>query len=96
MAEPLVSRSVNPADRYGLPMLEELLHRPPWHADAACKEHPDVDWFAEFQRAAAESICRRCLVRVECAGAGIKGYEHGLWGGLDRRERRRVTLDEAA
>ena len=57
--------------------------RPAWMKDAACRERPDLDWYA------------RCLVRNECEVYGITHEApagDGVWGGLsaaDRREMRR-------
>jgi WhiB family redox-sensing transcriptional regulator len=62
----------------------------PWHADAACLDHPDVNWFTELGESTSEAktICFTCPVRRPCRDAGM--YErHGIWGGLSERERRR-------
>jgi len=41
---------------------------PAWHADAACKEHPDLSWFPERgeDSTAAKAVCESCLVTAEC------------------------------
>ncbi len=96
MATPLVSRSVDPADKYDLPSLAELFARPAWHRDALCLEHPEVDWFRDADILSAKVICSRCLVRDEYARAGIAEMERGVWGGLTRQERRRLVQGEAA
>ncbi len=38
-----------------------LLERPAWHADAACREHPEVDWFPERgdDQGPAKAVCAR-------------------------------------
>lgn len=79
-------------------MLAELLdHRPDWHRDAACKEHPEVDFFAGTYAAldAAVDVCGRCLVRSECREAGMD-EPAGVWGGLTPEERRRLRAERAA
>jgi len=75
------SRNVTP--------LEQLLNPPAWHRDAACKEHPTIDFFPASGHSGADAIavCQTCLVRAECAEAG-KG-EKGIWGGMSERERNR-------
>ena len=71
--------------------------RPAWMKDAACRERPDLDWYALTApgQEAAKRVCRRCLVRNECE---VYGLTHeapagdGVWGALsaaDRREMRR-------
>lgn len=72
--------------------LAELLAwvRPRWHADAACKEHPELNWFPERgdQIKAEREVCAGCLVRSECAAAGE--YEMGVWGGLGVNARKKA------
>lgn len=76
-----------------------------WHADGACVDHPDLAPDAWFPRrgesaAAAQEVCRRCLVRVECAAYALaERVEHGIWGATTQRQRRRahaagLTVDE--
>lgn len=45
-----------------LPDLTSLLNRPAWHADAACREHPELTWFP----ARGESVN---AAKAVCAGA---------------------------
>lgn len=72
--------------------LVDLLARPSWHADAACREHPELSFFPERGEPVHEqrAVCSRCLVRVECLAAALdRGYiEPGMWGGTSSRERR--------
>lgn len=72
-----------------LDILEQLLRPPAWHADAACKEHPEISFFPAPGRTAeaqqARQVCAGCLVRTECFEAAD---EHGIWGGTSARERR--------
>lgn len=79
--------------------LYDLLRPPAWQADAACREHPEVDWFAvappgpvespEVRR--AKDVCAACLVRVEClafAYSDPAARKHGVWGGVSASDRR--------
>lgn len=74
---------------------DTLFVKPSWHADAACREHPEVNWFPERGEDArpAKAICAGCLVRAECLEAA---FEHrvttGIWGGTSERERRRLRV----
>ena len=69
--------------------------RPPWHADAACREHPELTWFPDRGQPTepAKAVCAGCLVAPECRAAGIAGREHGIWGGLSERGRRVLRQD---
>lgn len=70
--------------------LSGLIDRPKWHSDAACREHPELNWFPHRgePQTAQLAVCDACLVRTECAAAGA--FEHdGIWGGQSGRGRRR-------
>ena len=79
--------------------LIELLNadRPQWHAQAACREYPHVNWFTERGEPTepAKTICRSCPVRSECAAVGA-GEQSGIWGGMSGRERRRKSANPDA
>ncbi len=64
--------------------------RPAFHADAACREHPELSWFPERGEPtkAQLAVCAGCLVRDECREAGELV---GIWGGLSGRARRAVS-----
>lgn len=67
----------------------DLLERPGWMLDAACREHPEVSWFPTRgdDVRIARAICTGCLVRAECADYGRR--EHwGMWGGLSINDRK--------
>jgi WhiB family redox-sensing transcriptional regulator len=53
---------------------------------------PDVE--TESANAAArkaKAVCLRCTVRVECLQeAMVNKIDHGIWGGLSVKERRRL------
>jgi len=77
-----------------LDILEEL--REPWHADALCREYPELDWFPGRGESVREqkAICARCLVRDECLASAVRtGEKVGIWGGTSERERRKMRPD---
>jgi len=65
---------------------------PAWHADAACREHPELTWFPERgeDATAARAVCSTCLVLGECRSWALAqgGGLVGLWGGLSGQERK--------
>jgi len=84
-------------DRNGTGAAAELLDliaggRPAFHADASCKEHPELTWFPSKgdDTSAALAVCQTCLVVAECRswalaqGPGLQG----IWGGLSGQQRR--------
>ena len=79
----------SPFEFWPLPLLAH------WHADAACREHPEPDlWHTETSGPLgrrltnrAKAICRRCPVQTTCLAEHV-AEPHGVWGGLDPRERR--------
>jgi WhiB family redox-sensing transcriptional regulator len=78
------------------PIAELVASIPPWHRDAVCQEHPEVDWFPEqgVDLAPARAVCARCLVRVECVAFALEtGERHGIWGGTSARQRRHAIRE---
>jgi hypothetical protein len=78
---------------------KELLTPPSWATEAACREHPEVDFFpsSELRPTAAEraariakAICTGCPVWRECLEAGLE-ERFGIWGGLAPWERGTAT-----
>ena len=68
--------------------------RPAWMADAACREHPEVNYHptAGQPTAPAKAVCAGCLTRSEClAYAQSEGIGFGVWGGLSAQERRALA-----
>lgn len=69
--------------------------RPDWHEQAACRDHPEPDlWHCDRTgepgrriNLRAKAVCRGCPVQAACLDAGLH-QPHGIWGGLDPRERR--------
>lgn len=64
-------------------------HTPAWHADALCREYPEISWFPERGEPVrpAREICGRCLVAGECRAAGASEI-YGIWGGLTINQRK--------
>jgi WhiB family transcriptional regulator, redox-sensing transcriptional regulator len=71
------------------PDVLELLERPAWHADAACRGVGPSAFYPERGESLepAREHCRRCSVTVECAAAGA-GEDAGVWAGQSGRQRR--------
>ena len=74
---------------------------PTWRADARCRKDSAVHFFApghlerredkQRREAAARALCAVCPVRVECLDYALVVQEpHGIWGGLNELERRRL------
>ena len=68
-------------------LLAELIHRPVWHREAACRGKGTEPWFpsqgGDYE--AAQAVCQGCAVRAECLAAA---EEFGIWGGLSARARK--------
>lgn len=86
-------RATTDGGTVGLPDLEALIrHRPAWHRDAACLEHPELTWFPDKGETAvtreAVAVCGRCLVRAECLQFALEVPDMaGIWGGTSARQR---------
>jgi WhiB family redox-sensing transcriptional regulator len=66
-----------------------------WRAHALCGAVDPELFFAvgALEHRLAKSICRDCPVRRECLDYAISApMNHGIWGGLTERERRRHRL----
>ena len=63
-----------------------------WRAHALCAgDDPDL-WFAAgaIEHKLAKRVCRGCPVQRECLAYAMDApIDHGIWGGLTERERRR-------
>jgi WhiB family redox-sensing transcriptional regulator len=67
-----------------------------WEARAACaQEQFDPEIFFGNTRddeRRAKAVCGTCSVRIDCLAAALVGrLDFGIWGGLNERERRRLT-----
>ena len=75
-----------------------------WQMQAACRG-ADTSWFfapnyferrdeKEGREAKAKRICVRCPVAEECLEYALRIREpHGIWGGLNEFERRRLLRE---
>ncbi|MDP9332470.1 MAG: WhiB family transcriptional regulator [Actinomycetota bacterium] len=66
---------------------------PEWQRDAACIEHPGVEWFGpKGDRAiAARAICARCLEQSDCLAFALDEHlDAGIWGGSSAQERAKL------
>jgi len=76
-----------------------------WRKRSACKGqssraadpwYPEDDDYSQESTWIARTICASCPVREMCLEYAIEtGQQHGIWGGLDPEERRKVVLDRA-
>ena len=80
--------------RNGTSVIGGLVSNEPWMRDAACiNVNPDL-FFPERGESVSEAkaVCRGCDVRSDCLEYALRTNEqHGLWGGLSARERRKVA-----
>jgi len=74
--------------------LAELLNRPSWHADAACRNHDTSLWFPAVGEptAPAKAICAGCPVQGDCQeyAAGLEDVPAGVWAGESFRGRKKA------
>ena len=77
-----------------------------WQKRAACRGSDANLFFAPTQQetkeertareAHAKSVCARCPVREQCLSFALTTREsHGIWGGLNETERRRMLEKRA-
>jgi len=67
--------------------------RPAWADDAACIEHPTVNFHPGRgeSTAPARAVCATCLVRPECLTYALEeGMDDGVWGGTTGKDRRAI------
>jgi Transcription factor WhiB len=64
---------------------------------AACRERDDLDWFPHGGNTshAVLDVRASCLMRAECAAAGL-GEDYGVWGGMTVAGRRRLLACASA
>jgi WhiB family redox-sensing transcriptional regulator len=80
--------------------LAQLVDRPAWHRQAACRGM-GVDVFfpgrgEQLKVRAAKAICEGCAVRHECLEAALANGDLGIWGGRSERGRRGLKQGSAA
>ncbi len=88
-------------------LVPDRLTEPTWRVDAQCRTKNAVHFFApsHFERreekhareGAARALCGSCKVQVQCLEYALTVQEpHGIWGGLNELERRRLLRKRAA
>ena len=80
-----------------VPTLYDLMERPDWQRQAACRKHRELTWFPSRGEhvafAAAKAVCSGCPVQTECLTAALdEGVPDGIWGGLSANERRQLRV----
>ena len=79
-----------------LSLVDLVAMRPAWMADAACLEHPEVEFVPRLGRSeanadAARAICAGCLCRADCLGYALADESLlGIWAGTTTAERREL------
>ena len=77
----------------GAPELPDLLNRPSWHQQAACRGSTST-FFSNIE--VARATCRKCPVRQECYDVAMADPSlEGIWAGLDAKERRALRRSVA-
>lgn len=72
--------------------LDVLLLDQDWRSQAVCAQSDPDLWFSPgaVEHREAKKICRECPVRRQCLAYAMEApVDHGVWGGLTERERRR-------
>jgi WhiB family redox-sensing transcriptional regulator len=79
-------------------LCEELLGRPAWHAQAACRGQGAGEWVkAAGDYTAERAVCASCPVREECLAYALADKDLvGMWGGTTERERREMRRSKVA
>lgn len=76
--------------------LEPAANAQPWADDAACKEHPELDWVPDRGTPLDDHrvVCAGCAVSAECLAWALEHNEtFGVWGGTSSRERRKLRRE---
>ena len=72
--------------------------RPAWHADALCREHPEVSFFPDRGEPTepAKAVCSTCLVHADCARWALDQDAQlaGIWAGSSGKQRRTIRAAE--
>ena len=88
-------------------LVPDRLTEPTWRVDAQCRSKNAVHFFAppHFERkdekdsreGAARALCGACKVQAQCLDYALTVQEpHGIWGGMNELERRRLLRKRAA
>lgn len=80
-------------------LAELLAGRRDWYADALCAQTDPEAFFPEKGGSVADArkTCAACDVREQCLQYALDNNErHGIWGGLNERDRRKVKRERKA
>ena len=86
-------------DRGWAPVADTRAGDSSWRESALCAQTDPEVFFTDLGYAAPEAVrtCMACPVRVECLEYAMDNdIEHGTWGGLSERERRRLKRQQEA
>lgn len=64
-----------------------------WRTHGACRQHPELDFFPGRDESTRQQkqVCAGCPVRDICLEVALASNDqHGIWGGMSERERRRL------
>jgi WhiB family redox-sensing transcriptional regulator len=78
---------------HDVPDVAELLGRPAWEAQAACRGLPVETFVTELGTSTepAKAVCARCPATEECVDSALADPSlSGVWGGTSGRERMRL------
>lgn len=80
-----------------VPTFAELLNRPVWMDEGACRGSDIRSFFRTWPEVAVEetkAICRDCGVQSECLSYALEHLSIvGVWGGTTERERQRMRSE---
>jgi WhiB family transcriptional regulator, redox-sensing transcriptional regulator len=84
----------------GPPTIEDLIGRPAWMNDAACRGCGHGKFVIDPDSTPSEAVlarCARCPVKDECLNYAMQHRNLvGVWGGTTERERRRIRRQRRA
>jgi WhiB family redox-sensing transcriptional regulator len=77
---------------------EDILHRPQWHQDAACRGVGVAPFVIPNEgRYSRRALCEGCQVRHDCLEAALADSDLvGLWGGATDAEGRELRRQQVA
>lgn len=87
-------------------LVPDRLTEPTWRVDARCRQKNAGFFFAPpehenraektARESAARALCAACQVQQQCLDYALTVQEpHGIWGGMNELERRRVLRARA-
>ncbi len=78
----------------------QMVHRPDWQAEAACRGQGSAGWVSETDTTLYEkqkAVCAGCPVREACLAYALANKSlKGCWGGTSEAERRELRRRRAA